>query len=53
MARLIGKQPFNAFTFDGERHDCGSAPGFVIANIALALGRPDVEPKVREYLASL
>ncbi len=53
MARLIGKQPFNAFTFDGERHDCGSAPGFVIANIALALGRADVEPKVREYLASL
>jgi UTP--glucose-1-phosphate uridylyltransferase len=53
MARLIGKQPFNAFTFDGERHDCGSAAGFVIANIALALGRPDVEPKVREYLAGL
>jgi UTP--glucose-1-phosphate uridylyltransferase len=53
MARLIGKQAFNAFTFDGERHDCGSAPGFVIANIALALGRPDVEPKVREYLAGL
>jgi len=53
MARLIGKQPFNAYRFDGERHDCGSAPGFVIANIALALGRPDVEPKVREYLASL
>jgi UTP--glucose-1-phosphate uridylyltransferase len=53
MARLIGKQPFNAYRFDGERHDCGSAPGFVIANIALALGRSDVEPKVREYLASL
>ena len=51
MARLIGKQPFNAFTFEGERYDCGSAAGFVIANIALALGRPDVEPKVREYLA--
>ena len=53
MAKLVGKQPFHAFTFDGERYDCGSAPGFVIANIALALGRPDVEPKVREYLSSL
>ncbi len=53
MAKLIGRQPFNAFLFDGQRHDCGSAPGFVIANIALALGRADVEPKVREYLASL
>jgi len=53
MARRVGKEPFHALTFDGERHDCGSAAGFVIANIALALGRPDVEPKVREYLASL
>jgi UTP--glucose-1-phosphate uridylyltransferase len=53
MAKLIGRQPFNAYRFDGERHDCGSAPGFVIANLALALGRADVEPKVREYLASL
>ena len=35
------------------RHDCGSAAGFVIANIALALERGDVGPKVREYLAGL
>ena len=53
MAKLIGKQPFHAFTFDGSRHDCGSAAGFVIANIALALENPGVEPKVREYLAGL
>jgi UTP--glucose-1-phosphate uridylyltransferase len=53
MARLIGEQPFHAFTFEGERHDCGSASGFVIANLALALGRPDVGPKVRDYLAGL
>jgi len=53
MARLVGEQPFHAFTFDGARHDCGSAAGFVIANIAMALERPAVEPKVREYLATL
>ena len=53
MAKRVGKEPFHALTFDGERHDCGSAAGFVIANIALALGRADVEPKVREYLSSL
>ncbi len=53
MARLIGKQPFNAFLFDGQRHDCGSASGFVIANIALALERDDVAPKVRDYLGGL
>ena len=50
MAGLIGKQPFHAWTFKGERHDCGSAAGFVIANLALALQRDDVGPKVRDYL---
>jgi UTP--glucose-1-phosphate uridylyltransferase len=53
MAKVIGQQPFHAYQFDGARHDCGSAAGFVIANIALALGRADVEPKVREFLSSL
>ena len=38
MAKLIGKQPFHALTFDAVRHDCGDKAGFVIANLALALG---------------
>jgi UTP--glucose-1-phosphate uridylyltransferase len=50
MARLIGRQPFNAFLFDGQRYDCGSAAGFVIANLAMALRREDIAPQVREYL---
>ena len=50
MAKLIGTQPFHAFLFDGERHDCGSAAGFVIANLALGLEREDIAPQVREYL---
>jgi len=52
MARLIGKQPFHAFRFEGERHDCGSAAGFVIANLALALERDDIAPAVETFLAS-
>jgi UTP--glucose-1-phosphate uridylyltransferase len=52
MAKLIGKQPFHAYRFEGERYDCGSAAGFVIANVAMALERPDVAPAVRELLAS-
>src|SRR5881394_2760472 len=51
MAKLIGKQPFHAFRFEGERYDCGSAAGFVIANIAMALARGDVGPAVKEFLA--
>jgi UTP--glucose-1-phosphate uridylyltransferase len=52
MAKLIGKQPFHAYRFEGERYDCGSAAGFVIANLAMALERGDVSPAVREFLAS-
>ena len=53
MARVIGQQPFHGFTFEGERHDCGSAAGFVIANIALSLRREDIGPAVRAFVAEL
>ena len=52
MAKLIGTQPFHAFRFEGERYDCGSAAGFVIANIAMALRREDVAPDVKAFLSS-
>jgi UTP--glucose-1-phosphate uridylyltransferase len=50
MAALIDEQPFHAVTFDGHRHDCGDAKGFVVANLALALARDDVAPAVRAFL---
>ena len=53
MAKLIGRQPFHALKVDAVRHDCGDKAGFVIANLALALDRPDLAPKVREYLSTL
>ncbi len=52
MAKLIGQQPFHAYRFEGERYDCGSAAGFVIANLAIALEREDVGPAVREFLSA-
>jgi len=51
IAKLIGKEPLHAFRFEGERYDCGSAAGFVIANLAIALARGDVAPAVREFIA--
>jgi len=51
MAKLISQQPFHAYRFEGERYDCGSATGFVIANLAMALDRSDVGPSVREFLS--
>jgi UTP--glucose-1-phosphate uridylyltransferase len=51
MAKVIGRQPFHAYRFEGERYDCGSAAGFVIANLAVALQREDVGPAVRDFVA--
>ena len=51
IAKLIGKQPLHAYRFEGERYDCGSAAGFVIANLAMALQRGDVGPEVREFMS--
>jgi UTP--glucose-1-phosphate uridylyltransferase len=53
MAQLIGRQPFHALKVDAVRHDCGDRAGFVIANVAMALERDDVAPKVRDYLDRL
>jgi len=53
MAQLIGRQPFHALKVDAVRHDCGDRAGFVIANVAMALQRDDVAPRLRDYLGSL
>jgi UTP--glucose-1-phosphate uridylyltransferase len=50
MAKLIGRQPFHALKVDSVRHDCGSAAGFVIANLAMALKRDEIASAVREFL---
>jgi UTP--glucose-1-phosphate uridylyltransferase len=50
MARLIGAQPFHGFRFRGERYDCGDRLGFVLANVAYALRRPDMAGPVRAAL---
>ncbi len=53
MAQLIGNQPFHAFTFDGDRYDCGDKAGYVQANLALALARADIGPAVRDFARGL
>jgi UTP--glucose-1-phosphate uridylyltransferase len=53
MAKVIGTQPFHALKVAAARHDCGDKAGFVIANLALALEREELAPRVREYLSTL
>ena len=53
LARLIGKQPFHGFRFEGQRFDCGDKVGFLQANIVVGLSRPDTAGPLREILKSL
>ncbi len=53
MAQMIGKQPFHAVTFNGKRYDCGSKVGYIEANLAIALERPDMADEIRAIAADL
>ncbi|HVF37757.1 MAG TPA: UTP--glucose-1-phosphate uridylyltransferase [Sphingomicrobium sp.] len=52
LAQLVGRQPFHAVTVEAVRHDCGDKAGYVLANLAIALGRDDLRPRIEEFLAS-
>ena len=52
LAELIGgDKPFLGLRFDGRRFDCGDKVGFLQANIAFALARPDMAGEVRKILS--
>ncbi len=50
MAQLIGRVPFHGLRYEGRRFDCGDKVGFLEAQIAYALKRPDMAPQVAEFL---
>ena len=53
MARLMADQPFYALEYDGTTYDCGDKIGWLRANVALALKRPDLGEAARTALAPL
>jgi UTP--glucose-1-phosphate uridylyltransferase len=42
MKKLAETQKFYGLEFEGERHDCGSRAGFLRANIAYGMARPEL-----------
>ena len=50
MAKLIGNQPFHGLRYEGRRFDCGDKIGYLEAQIAFALARPEIAPAVRQFL---
>ncbi len=53
MAQMIGKMPFHAVKTDCARYDCGDKVGFLHANIAVGLSRPDIAPQLKAILKAL
>ena len=53
MAQMIGKAPFHAVKTDCSRYDCGDKVGFLHANLAVGLSRPDIAPQLNAILKAL
>ncbi|MEO6340376.1 MAG: UTP--glucose-1-phosphate uridylyltransferase [Caulobacteraceae bacterium] len=53
MLRLMADQPFHALEYEGTTYDCGDKVGWLRANVALALKRPDMADAVRAALTPL
>jgi len=53
MAKMIGTAPFHAVKTDCARYDCGDKVGFLHANIAVGLSRPDIAPALNAILKAL
>jgi len=53
MLRLLDEQPFYGYRFTGRTFDCGSPEGFVEANLAFALARPDMRKHVTNFMREL
>ncbi|HVZ53227.1 MAG TPA: UTP--glucose-1-phosphate uridylyltransferase GalU [Pseudolabrys sp.] len=53
MVALSRTQPFYGLEFEGRSYDCGSKIGFLSANVAYGLERPDIAPELRKEIKRL
>ncbi|MEX6634042.1 UTP--glucose-1-phosphate uridylyltransferase GalU [Hyphococcus lacteus] len=50
MDALMKSQSFFAYEYEGESHDCGDKLGWLKANIALGLQRPEFADSLKSYI---
>ena len=50
LARMIGTAPLQGLRFEGERFDCGDKVGFLQANLAFGLARPELRDELGAYV---
>jgi UTP--glucose-1-phosphate uridylyltransferase len=53
MITLSKSQPFYGVKFAGKSFDCGSKIGFLAANVAYAMERPDLGPALRAEIKGI
>ena len=53
MIKLAKEQPFHGVRFDGKTYDTGSKLGFLAANVAFALARPELAEGFRAELKKI
>jgi UTP--glucose-1-phosphate uridylyltransferase len=53
LARLARDKALIGYVFDGVRHDTGDRLGFITANIAYGLRRPELKEELWEYIQTL
>ncbi|MGE0846476.1 MAG: UTP--glucose-1-phosphate uridylyltransferase [Flavobacteriaceae bacterium] len=51
MIRLAEMQPFYGFRFEGRTFDCGSKGGFLAANVAFGMERPELAERLKAEFA--
>ncbi len=53
LVGLMGSQEFRPFEFTGRTFDCGSPAGFVGANLAMAMMRPELAGALSDEIADI
>ena len=52
-SQIAAGEPVCAFTYEGKRYDTGRPLGLLVANLAVALGRPGLGEALREQILGL
>ncbi|CAN0250772.1 unnamed protein product [Phaeothamnion confervicola] len=53
MAAMLATGAYFGMRYEGVRYDCGDKLGFLKANVALALDRPDLASGLRDFLKEI
>jgi len=53
LNQQIGTTDFYGYRFEGTRYDCGEVAGYIEANIALALDRPELAAALKEKIKAM